>query len=408
MSKSQIDICVGGRFHADQMAKAFLNHDYPVRLLTSYPASRFTEVPKKHVRSLLVPEIAYRALKKMNLERLGEQVKMRLFGKYLSLFSQAPSPGERPFCFVWSSFALERFRKDKVTHKVLVRDSTHILHQCLVLAEENAKLGIPYFPDEICVNRELEEYELADTIMVLSQFAKQTFIARGIPESKIRVLPLGVNTQLFRPLPKDSYTLPIKAIYFGTISVRKGIHHLLEATKEFPSSIFKLTLVGPVEKDFQPILSKYQHFDYFPAMPHSRLARVAAENDLYLFPSLEDGFPNTLIQAMSSGLVPITTGQCGPAELITPGEEGFIVRSGDVANLRETIAEAIAKPDRLLEMRKKALQLGALMPWARYHNAVVNLVLERSGKVVLSNAAPLDLRSTAALSDPSVTKDVVR
>lgn len=376
MTKSQIDIGVGGRFHADQMARAFLNQDHPVRLITSYPGSRFTELPQKNLRTLLLPEIAYRGFRKLGFERLGEQSKMRLFGKYLSLFR---GRGENPFCFIWSSFAVERFRKDKVSHKVLVRDSTHIVHQCAVLAEENARLGIPYAPDTICVNRELEEYELADTILVLSNFAKKTFVERGISESKIRVLPLGVNTNLFRPIFKENYKLPIKAIYFGTISVRKGIHHLLEATKGFSNSIFKLTLVGPVEKDFQPILARYNHFDYFPAMPHSRLARIAAENDLYLFPSLEDGFPNTLIQAMSSGLVPITTGHCGPAELITAGEEGFIVRAGDVQNLHDTIAQAIAKPEQLFEMRNRAMQLGALLPWARYQRAVVNLVLERSG-----------------------------
>lgn len=399
MNRVSVEIGVGGRFHSDQMAKAFLSEGFSVKLVTSYPRSRFPEIPRKCLSTFIPAELAYRGLRRLGWERLGEQAKMRLFGGYLALHTPQRERDIPHMLFVWSSFALERFRQDRISHKVLVRDSTHILHQANVLVEEGGRLGIPYQPDPVCINRELEEYELADSIIVLSEFAKQTFVERGISDSKITVLPLGVNTGLFKPVPKERYSGPLKAVYFGTISVRKGIHHLLEATRDIPATALKLTLVGPIEPGFRPLFDRYRHFDYFPAMDHPQLARFVANQDLYCFPSLEDGFPNTLVQAMACGLVPITTARCGPAELITAGEEGFILRKGDAESIREVLAEAAQNPDRLLRMRQLAIDLSTRLPWSRYHSLLNRFVQEKTGAKTVEESA------RERLSPPPVTPE---
>jgi starch synthase len=367
----KIQIGVGGRFHADRLAKAFLDAGHHVSLLTSYPANRFVIVPSTNIQSHLISELLYRGCRKLGIERAGEQAKMITFGRWLDRrLAQEPAD----VSFIWSSFARESFAHGHGGHRILVRDSTHIVHQCAVLSEESAKFGIIYHPDVTCVNRELEEYEKADTIAVLSHFAKKTFVDRGIAAKKIRVFSLGVDTSTFQAPPREAITGPLEILYFGTISIRKGVQYLLEATKDLPH--VRVTLVGPIEDSFRSILGRYSHYQYLGPQTHAGLAAIARTKHLYVFPSLEDGFPNTLIQAMASGLVPITTAQCGPAEWIEDGTHGFLIPPADADALRDRLAAIAAQPAQLLPMGEAAAALARRNSWTTYANQFQNLLHE--------------------------------
>ncbi len=366
---SSIDIAVGGRFHADRMAEAFLAANHSVNLFTSYPKSRFPKIDGKRIHRFLVPEALYRGTKRLGHERLGEQLKMIGFGGWLASRARF-RPQESDFTLVWSSFAKEIFETLTRSHKILVRDSTHIIHQCDVLANEYGNLNIDYSPDILCVNRELAEYRNADSIFVLSQFAKQTFVSRGTPAEKIRVGSLGVDMALFHPRADITPALPLKVVYFGTISVRKGIHYLLEAIRKLSRNQVRLTLIGPVEENFRPILARYPDVTHVNPMPHSRLAPLIALHDVYAFPSLEDGFPNTLVQAMAAGLVPVTTSECGPAELITHGVNGQIIPSRSFEAIAQTLSNLAGSPDTLIEMKRKVAQLVKDLTWENYAKAL--------------------------------------
>jgi glycosyltransferase involved in cell wall biosynthesis len=358
-----IHIGVGGRFHADHMANAFLRAGHRVTVHTSYPKSRFPTVPVANLRSFVAPELIYRSAQQLGFEKIGENAKMVSFGTWLrSEFSRA----KPNFTFIWSSFALETFHTLEGFERVLVRDSTHIAHQLEVLRREHETFGIPFKMSRLCLARELEEYRLADSILVLSHFAKRTFVERGISPKKIFVFPLGVNTSLFKPITMSVIKLPLEMIYFGTISLRKGVQYLLEGTKSFSPSHLKLTLVGPVEDSFRPILSRYNHFIHLPAMAHPQLAPLVASNHVYAFPTLEDGFPNSLIQAMASGLVPISTPENGPAEWIEEGVTGFLIEPRNSEAIRERLEKILSDPSILLPMRKNCVELSHSNTWEQY------------------------------------------
>ncbi len=393
----QIDIGVGGRFHADRMATAFVEGGHDVNLFTSYPKSRFPNLDKRSVHSLMVPEILYRLSKRFGYERVGEQLKMVGMGGWLASRARIRQK-ESDYCFIWSSFAKETFETLQRTHKVVVRDSTHIIHQCDILANEYGTLNIDYAPDILCVNRELAEYRLADSILVLSQFAKKTFLSRGIPEEKIRVGSLGVDTHLFRPRAEEKQALPLNVVYFGTISVRKGVHYLLEAMKKVSSRQVRLTLIGPVEENFKPILARYPDVKWLPPMPHSQLAPSVAQFDVYAFPSLEDGFPNTLVQAMASGLIPITTNECGPAELITDGEDGCLIPSRSSEAIAEKLMWLAASTERVIEMKRRVKSLGTTQTWGKYAAELNHWVGESHlPRIEVTQATPVSI-PTAPLS----------
>ena len=74
--------------------------------------------------------------------------------------------------------------------------------------------------------RFIEEYHLADLLLVLSERAAHTFRVRGFPEEKLFYLPRGVDVERFKP---GGRPLKFRAVFAGALIKRKGIHHVLEA-----------------------------------------------------------------------------------------------------------------------------------------------------------------------------------
>jgi glycosyltransferase involved in cell wall biosynthesis len=362
---------VGGRFHADQMTKALLTQ-HEVKLHTTYPASRFRELPPSRITSYLGPEIAYRGLKYLGAEILGEHAKMLSFGRAMATYLE--SGGEADALIAWSSFALESFRVFRDGPKILVRDSAHILFQSNILNVEYDRLGLTYPNKHIGITRELQEYAIADHIFLLSEFARNTFVRAGVPKHKLKVIRLGVDTKMFHPRAVYAPTLPLKVVYFGSLSIQKGIPYLIEAFKQISPQVAKLILVGDLSSEIRPLLAG-RNIEVRPAMPHARLSEFIREQDVFIFPTVHDGFGQTLIQAMASGLVPITTQNCGAADLITQGKNGLVVPAQSARRLTEAVEILAGRLEELPEMSREALKVRENFGWSQYAAQVREAVL---------------------------------
>ena len=363
----EIDIGVGGRFHADQMFDGLQGACHSVSLFTSYPPSRFPNVPSANIYSFLWPEIVFRGLSKLGFENQGDLAKMVSFGQRMAKAIEERKK-TADFFFGWSSFSLETLRLRAAKNTVVLRDSAHIQFQNRILQEEYQRLNVPYPDRSLCEGRELEEYSLADTIFVLSDFAKRTFVSAGIPEDKIHKLPLAVDLSRFKPIAKQVSQGPLKILYFGNLSIQKGVHHLLEATQALSPSEAELTLIGAMDRQLLPICRKYSHAKILPAMPQAELAKVIPHFDLFVFPTLHDGFGQTLLQAMACGLVPIVSNHCGAADHVKSGENGWVFPAGDVTVLKNLLREVISQPDKLPALARKAVQSAGGRPWSAYQS----------------------------------------
>ncbi|MCB0406097.1 MAG: glycosyltransferase family 4 protein [Bdellovibrionales bacterium] len=361
---SRVSICVGGRFHSDQLAWALLQAGYEVSLHTSLPKYRFMDLPNVCFRTHVFSEILYRLGGRFGFGDQADHWKMRALGRSLRADAERSD-----VLLAWSSFGLEAFRKS-AARKVLVRDSSHISFQTQWLGLEYDRLKLKFSPRKFCEQRELEEYSLSDSIWVLSEFAKKSFVQKGVPATKLFIVRLGVNTEYFPRKPTSEIKLPLKAVFFGTVGVRKGVHRLLEATKEFSPEQLELTLIGPVEQGFETILRRYDHFKYQAPLPHVQLGKELQNYDLFVFPTLEDGFGQTLAQAMAVGLVPLTTDHCGAAEGIRNGENGFVVAAGSTAALVERLYALTERPELLESMRQSSTDFS----WKGYHDRVRELI----------------------------------
>ena len=212
-----------------------------------------------------------------------------------------------------------------------------------IISEEHARWGCDYPP----IARHQHERFLrmlphVDYVLAPSEFVARSYADRGFsPEQILRnfyPLDLSCFAPSPEPRPKDR---PLTLISTGSLSLRKGTPYLLEAfqmvLREIPDA--RLLLTQMIADNVKPVLEKYRDLpiEWSPGLPHPQLAEHLRTADIFLLPSLEDGFARTVTEALACGLPVITTPNTGASDLITPGENGEIVRIRDPRALADAI-----------------------------------------------------------------------
>lgn len=352
-----------------------LRAQFDAQLFTSFPKSRFPRIPAAAVHSFLWPEILFRGWKALGLDAYGGALKMAAFGRAMAAEIRRLNRAS-DLSLTWSSFGLEVMEQGYARRYVTIRDSAHIDFQIEVLEAEYRRFN-QRFPEHSFVrNREVKEYALSDRILVLSEFAKRTFLEKGFPEKKIKVLGLGADLSLFTSGPVRTAPGPLRVIYFGTLSIQKGVKYLLEATKPLAGRDLTLTLVGSVDPEFADTLAHYGHYTHFPPMPHSRLAQFIRDFDVFVLPSIHDGFATVVPQAMASGLIPIVTNHCGAAELIQTGRNGFVVPAFSAEAIQSLLHALIRDPAQRVALAETLRKTAPALDWKHYESGLTQWVKE--------------------------------
>ncbi|MBT7510201.1 MAG: glycosyltransferase family 4 protein [Rhodospirillaceae bacterium] len=260
-------------------------------------------------------------------------------------FSARHMPLQADLFVGWSGASLEaipvaRARGMKV---IIERGSTHIEDQTKTLSRVFAAQGLKFNDtSKIMIERELAEYDAADAICVPSNFAAETFIARGVPGEKLIVNAYGVDLSKFEPSPTPQTATKPRIVFVGRVGLRKGVAELLEAFSTL-SDRAELHLIGPVELSVREILARHAGESVIVrgALPMTALPAEYTRSDIFCLPSWEEGFPLVLLQAMASGLPIVASVATGAADIVTDNAEGFVVPTGDVMRLADALGTLI-------------------------------------------------------------------
>ncbi len=222
-----------------------------------------------------------------------------------------------------------------------------------------------------------KEYELADTIFCLSEFAANTLKDVGISANKITVNPLGFSTQIFFPNENQPKHIdsPLKIIYAGIITKRKGVDLLLDVCSSFSENDIQLTLVGPSSDamDKVNLLSHKKNIRYISFMTQTDLAIEFRNADLFVFPSYLDSWAAVVIEAMACGLPVIVTENTGAAQLVTP-KNGIVIPVGNKEALQNAIQFFLDHPDEILQMGINASNTVSNNSWVAYEKELLSHV----------------------------------
>lgn len=336
----KVAIIVHGRFHAFDLARELHDHDALAGLVTTYPefmVRRFLP-PLPWLRTVPWLEAWRRIHARLGLgphprDRIGP------------LFAKAASfrlPREMDVLVGWSGATLHaidsaRARGAKI---VVERGSSHIAHQAAILRNASSRWGATIDPvSRATIEMEEREYDLADRIAVPTGFAKRTFIEKGVPADKVVVNPYGVDLTRFSARPFPNHVRP-RVLFVGLVGIRKGIPDLLEAAGLL-KNLVDFRLVGPIEPGMRNLLSQHDHVTVTGPLPGTQLAEEYAQADIFVLPSLEEGLPLVLLQAMACGRPVIATPETGIEDLVIDLRDGMITPSCDPTALAAKI-EALA------------------------------------------------------------------
>jgi glycosyltransferase involved in cell wall biosynthesis len=238
-----------------------------------------------------------------------------------------------------------------------------------ILEEEHSywKAPPPFKISHRHLERCLAEYEEAHAITVPSQFAKRSFLEHGIPPERIFLCPYGVDLSEFRPGVKADKTF--RVIVVGSVSIQKGIGHLLRAVEPLVNKRqCELWLVGGIDPSVRRILDQYNGiFVYKGISPRKDLWRLYSQASVLVLASVQDGFGMVQAQAMACGVPVIATTNTGAEDLFTDGVEGFIVPIRNPKAIRERLEWMMENPILRDHMAEAALsRVKGLGGWDRY------------------------------------------
>ncbi len=227
------------------------------------------------------------------------------------------------------------------------------------------------------LQRKDEELQLADQIIVASRFTADTLQEAPYPLPRISVIPYGCPIAATMSGSVSTSSKPLKVLYVGSLSQRKGLAYLLDAVHELGGSV-ELTLVGKRVADCEPLDRALETYRWIDALPHVEILRLMREQDVLVFPSLFEGFGLVLTEALSQGMTIISTPHTCAPDIIEDGKEGFIVPIRDAVAIAEKLTVLHRDRERLHAMKSAALVAAQNTTWRNYARALLAAVQPES------------------------------
>ncbi len=260
---------------------------------------------------------------------------------------------------------------------ILLRERT-LWPECASSLDREWELALP----EQDFSRLVQEPAMAEYCLAASSFTKQTLIENGVPAERVDVVPYGIDLARFTPkaaIPPGHR--PLRLLFVGTLAQRKGVKYLLEALELLPAGSVELTFCGRAVDDLELFQNSRVPIRLRPSISAEELLEAYRYADVFVFPSLAEGFAHVLLEAMASGLPIISTTSTAAPDLIRHGEEGFILPPGDAVELAKHIEHFLLKPERIQSMGEAARRRAEYFTWQRFRQhlgAVVGRILQHS------------------------------
>ncbi len=228
----------------------------------------------------------------------------------------------------------------------------------IVLEEEKKFPGLSRYPLSIpdaYFNRRKQEWDLADLIVVNSPWSKQALVEQRVPEQRLRVIPLAYEGPVRNEALAPKNASGITVLFLGQVILRKGIQYLLEAAQHLKGEPVEFRVVGPLGINLGAWPDLPPHVKWVGSVPRSRVKAEYLAADVFVLPTLSDGFAITQIEAMSYGVPVIATSNCG--EVVNHQQDGWIIPPRDGNALAKVIQEYLElSPGERQAFRNHAIQ----------------------------------------------------
>lgn len=212
----------------------------------------------------------------------------------------------------------------------------------------------------------------ADRIRVVSEEIRKTVVEHGIDETKVFVSPSRCDTEIFdvTKYSKEIEVLKQKLgytsdnvilVFVGRLIQAKDVESILKALEIVSKEHKELRLLivgdGPLKIELESQvneldINRFVHF--YGAVNYNEVPRMLAVGDIFVSPSLDEGMPRSVLEAMSMGLASVVTPVGGNPEIIDDGLNGFFVEVKSPEQIAEKISYLLENPQTLKKIRMNA------------------------------------------------------
>jgi len=224
-----------------------------------------------------------------------------------------------------------------------------------------------------------EECELADRIVVNSEWARTGLLEAGVNGEKLSVIPLayemseggGQRSEVRGQTTEDrgqrsevrggrqyphrfSAQRPLRVLFLGQINLRKGVARLFDAIRLLKDEPIDFQFVGPAQISIPDDIRSNPRVRWFGRVSRSETASFYRRADVLIFPTLSDGFGLTQLEAQGYGLPIIASRDCG--DVVRDGVDGLRLPDLSGESIAHALQRCLCEPNQLRTFAENAIQ----------------------------------------------------
>jgi glycosyltransferase involved in cell wall biosynthesis len=202
-----------------------------------------------------------------------------------------------------------------------------------------------------------EECEVADRIIVNSQWSFDALVGTGIRKEKLSIIPPALENSV-PSVPLKAYPgrfsagRPLRVLFLGQISLRKGIARLLNVAQSFQSQPVEFLMVGPIQITIPEDLRSNRKVRWVGLVTRNSVRSYYEQADVFILPTLSDGFALTQLEALAHRLPVIASRRCG--DVVTDRVNGLLLEEPTAEAIEEALQFCLDNPDQLAQLSENA------------------------------------------------------
>jgi glycosyltransferase involved in cell wall biosynthesis len=222
-----------------------------------------------------------------------------------------------------------------------------------------------------------------DVITVVSESMKRRLLEEGVQEQKIFVIPNGVNTRVFRLRDKEACRLKLAlpregkiVLFVGRLLEIKGVSYLIEAARLLAEMQREFTLYlvgeGAQRQRYEEAVTEHHlrdHVRFVGGKGHHEIALWMGACDVFCLPSLQEGCPNVVLEALSCGRPVVASRVGGIPDMVCEGS-GVLVEPENSHALCEALDLALHHEWELSEIHRSVEHLSWEAAAEQYYRAI--------------------------------------
>lgn len=226
------------------------------------------------------------------------------------------------------------------------------------------------------VARKDREIALADWILTTSPLAAQSYLRAGVSQDRLRMIPMGVDLDNFRPVESGERSEELRFVFVGRASQLKGVDLLFETQRRLLDlgHRLRLTLIG--DRDANVHVPDSPDITLIPRLSTRELAVELPKHDVLVLPSRFDSFGMVVPEAMACGLPVIVSPNAGSSMLVEPEQNGLVMADLTVDALESCMAWFLNNRDRLSNLAAHARKSLQAYTWNAYRARVRSVFSE--------------------------------